>query len=267
MSINMRELASHILLAVLPFFLILPTVVEASSVEKSHLKNKKRLVTCDNYSRDKLLRKASKYQDLILKSSQNHRVSPHLITAIITVESCFRSRARSSAGAAGLMQLMPATAKRFGLTKHKQRYNSENNINAGTKYLRFLLNRFNGNVLLAAAAYNAGEGAVDKYNGVPPYKETQAYVRKVLNTYRKLAKVPVHRITRVTKASPAKKKYTARRANKLAKNTRSRAWYIKQYERLHLKRKLNLSAHEIKHATRLLRNEEMGKALSFKQFL
>ncbi|MGI8898559.1 MAG: lytic transglycosylase domain-containing protein, partial [Pyrinomonadaceae bacterium] len=85
-------------------------------------------------------------------------------------------------GAQGLMQLMPATARRFGCTDPND---MTSNVDAGTKYLSWLLKRFNGDVKLALAGYNAGEGAVDKYNGVPPYNETQNYVRKIVANYGK----------------------------------------------------------------------------------
>src|SRR3546814_279144 len=88
----------------------------------------------------------------------------------------FRSNALSRVGAQGLMQLMPATAQRFGVGNP---FDAGQNIQGGVKYLAWLLKRFNGDLTLAAAGYNAGEGAVDKYNGVPPYKETQRYVQRV----------------------------------------------------------------------------------------
>lgn len=284
MSITIRKIARLFILAIIPFCLILPTIVEAAPVIKSsHTKNKKRIITCDNYSRTKLLAKAKKYQDLIKKSAQNYKVSPHLITAVITVESCFRSRAYSSAGAAGLMQLMPATARRFGVSKRK-RYNSKLNITAGTKYLKFLLNRYKGNVSLAAAAYNAGEGSVDRYNGIPPYKETKDYVKKVIKTYKKLSNTPLPNIPRhrararvrvtqnikATLQAPRVKqpiKVRKVRNNKLAKNAKSQAWYIRRYEQQQLRKNLKLSIHEIKHATRLLQNKEEGITLNFKQIL
>ena len=279
MNINMSKLVNTLIMANLPFFLILPTTVEAAAgtaikinIKKirpsstSHNNNKKRTKTCDSYSRTKLLRKAKKYQKHITKSSQDYKVSPHLITAIITVESCFRARVRSSAGAAGLMQLMPATARRFGVSK---RYNSAHNIKAGTKYLRYLLKRYQGNVLLAAAAYNAGEGAVDKYNGVPPYKETKAYVRKVLNAYRKLSKNEKHEqatTAKIPKTQQVMRQQTVQQA-KRSYTQRTRAWYINQYQRKQSSRSLNLTSNELHSASRLLRNEEMKTALNFRQFL
>jgi soluble lytic murein transglycosylase-like protein len=105
-----------------------------------------------------------------------HGVSRDLVRAIIQVESAFDNLAVSSAGARGLMQLMPATACRFGVTDS---FDARQNIFAGTRYLRILLDTYGGDVSLSAAAYNAGEGAVARYNGIPPFQETRNYVRKV----------------------------------------------------------------------------------------
>jgi hypothetical protein len=103
---------------------------------------------------------------------------------VIAVESCYNARAVSPAGAQGLMQLIPATADRFGVTDS---FDIKQNINAGTKYLRFLSKRFNGDLRKVTAGYNAGEGRVDQYNGVPPYKETRNYVKNVLRIYGELS--------------------------------------------------------------------------------
>ena len=99
-----------------------------------------------------------------------------IVRAIIHAESAFNPAALSHAGAQGLMQLMPATARRFGVTDS---YDATQNIRGGVQYLAWLLKRFNGDLKLAAAGYNAGEGAVDKYKGVPPYSETRRYVDRV----------------------------------------------------------------------------------------
>jgi soluble lytic murein transglycosylase-like protein len=119
---------------------------------------------------------------IIFRAGEHYGVDPRFIHAVIWQESKYKPRARSYVGAQGLMQLMPATARRFGC---QDANDPAANIEAGTKYLRFLLERFKGNVSLALAGYNAGEGAVDKYNGVPPYNETQNYVRIITGRYGK----------------------------------------------------------------------------------
>jgi soluble lytic murein transglycosylase-like protein len=119
---------------------------------------------------------------IILKVGENEGVDPRFIHAVIWQESRYETAARSHAGAQGLMQLMPATAKRFGC---KDVNDPTDNITAGTKYLSWLLKRFSGDVTLALAGYNAGEGAVDKYNGVPPYDETRHYVKVITERYGK----------------------------------------------------------------------------------
>jgi len=103
------------------------------------------------------------------------------LKCFITTESCFNSEAVSPKGAQGLMQLMPATAKRFGV---EDSFDTDANIRAGTKYLQFLLKYFEDDLLDAIAAYNAGEGTVKKYKGIPPYKETREYVSKVSTLYK-----------------------------------------------------------------------------------
>lgn len=109
-------------------------------------------------------------------------VDPFLTRAIIQAESAFNYRARSRTGALGLMQLMPQTAERFGVLDP---FDPRQNITGGTKYVRFLMDYFKGDLTKAIAAYNAGEGAVDKYGGVPPYSETRAYVPRVMDLYTK----------------------------------------------------------------------------------
>jgi soluble lytic murein transglycosylase-like protein len=120
----------------------------------------------------------SNYDHLIIKVSEKHNVEPALIKAIIKAESNFNHRAVSRKGAKGLMQLMPATASSLQV---KDSFHPENNIEGGVKYLRYLLNYFNGNLPLALAAYNAGENAVIRHRGIPPYRETQVYVRRVMS--------------------------------------------------------------------------------------
>lgn len=122
-----------------------------------------------------------KVDGYILDSATRHNVDPLLIYATMSQESSFKLRAVSYKGARGLMQLMPATAARFGVTNI---FDPQQNIEAGVKYLRFLLNTFNGDVRLALAGYNAGEGAVMKYGyTIPPYRETQDYVARITARY------------------------------------------------------------------------------------
>ncbi len=118
----------------------------------------------------------SAYGEEIAAASKKYGVDEAVVRAIIHAESAFNPKALSRAGAQGLMQLMPATASRFGVG---DAYDARQNISGGVQYLAWLLKRFDGDLTLAAAGYNAGEGAVDKYNGVPPYKETQRYVQRV----------------------------------------------------------------------------------------
>jgi soluble lytic murein transglycosylase-like protein len=119
---------------------------------------------------------------IIMHAGQREGVDPRLVHAVIWQESKYKNDAVSHVGAQGLMQLMPATAKRFGC---EDANDAESNVNAGVKYLRVLLKRFDGDVTLALAGYNAGEGNVDKYEGVPPFGETQNYVRVITGRYGK----------------------------------------------------------------------------------
>ena len=120
------------------------------------------------------------YDDLILDAAGRHQVSPALVKAVMLVESGFNAHAVSPKGAEGLMQLMPATARELGVVDS---FDPEQNIAGGTAYLRRMIDRFNGNMDKAVAAYNAGPGAVQKHGGVPPIKETQFFVRNVTRLY------------------------------------------------------------------------------------
>ena len=122
----------------------------------------------------------SQILNVVNQVAEKHGVDEKLVQALIKQESGFNPNAKSKAGAMGLMQLMPSTAKNLGV---QDPYNIVQNVEGGVKYLKSMLNKYNGNVILALAAYNAGPGAVDKYDGVPPYKETQNYVRNILANY------------------------------------------------------------------------------------
>lgn len=123
----------------------------------------------------------SSVDTFIIESGRRNSVDPLLLYAIMHQESTFKPRALSNKGASGLMQLMPGTAARFGV---KNIWDPKQNIEGGTRYMRFLLDKFEGNVQLALAGYNAGEGAVMKYGyRIPPYNETQEYVRRISKRY------------------------------------------------------------------------------------
>lgn len=113
---------------------------------------------------------------IVERQAAQHAINPDLVRAVIQVESAWNPRAVSSKGAMGLMQLMPATARELGVTDP---FDPAQNIRGGVKYLKQLLERYDGNAELALAAYNAGPGAVDRYGRIPPYRETQNYVRKI----------------------------------------------------------------------------------------
>lgn len=129
-----------------------------------------------------LKKNKAKYNNMIAAAAAKHKIDEKLLHAVIQAESAYQSQAVSSAGAVGLMQLMPETAKRYGVINRKD---PVDNVNGGARYLKDLLHMFNSNLSLAVAAYNAGENAVKKYNNsIPPYPETRSYVKQVLGLYR-----------------------------------------------------------------------------------
>ena len=125
----------------------------------------------------------SEINDLIEKYAEKNGLDSDFVKAVVKQESGFNPQATSSCGAMGLMQLMPGTAQGLGVTNA---YDAEQNIMGGTKYLKGLMDRFDNNKSLALAAYNAGPNAVKKYGGIPPYMETQNYVKSVLSNYDKM---------------------------------------------------------------------------------
>jgi len=138
----------------------------------------------NNSSAFRLLRRNKRrYTGIIAAAAHKYRLDVNLIHAVIRAESAYNAQAVSKAGAVGLMQLMPATAKQYGALS---RIDPRQNVFAGTRYLKYLVGLFPHNLSLAIAAYNAGESAVKRYkNTIPPYPETQNYVRKVLRFYKK----------------------------------------------------------------------------------
>src|SRR5258707_4633639 len=122
------------------------------------------------------------FGDIIQEKALKYDVDPALVAAVVETESRFRSGARSQVGARGLMQIMPRTGRWLGA---RNLDDPEQNVEAGTKYLKYLQGRFDGNLRNALAAYNGGEGNVMRYNGVPPFRETRSYVKKVMSRYEK----------------------------------------------------------------------------------
>ena len=132
-------------------------------------------------------RAAGRYADVIAAAADRNALDRALLAAVAKVESNFNPYAVSPRGACGILQLMPQTVKRFGVTNV---FDVTQNIEAGAKYLRWLLDRFDGQVDLALAGYNAGEGAVDRHHGIPPFAETEWYVLKVLDHATRTAQSP-----------------------------------------------------------------------------
>lgn len=201
---------------------------------------------CQTLSKASLETKADPYDQTIRSAAQKFGVKQELVKAVITVESCFKKRARGSSGEKGLMQLMPATARRFNL---KNGYSPWQNVHAGTKYLSYLLDRYNGDLSRTVAAYNAGEGNIRPGGKIRnPY-----YVSKVLSAYGKFAGGSLPRVLK-TKAKTAqlaetktsKKAYTA--SSKLAKaETSILPWAEKTKHRVADASKVRTAAFTVKH--------------------
>ena len=151
-----------------------------SFVQKPDADFQKILDTTVKNNKDSNKVSRSEIDDLITKYADKNGLDEDFVKAVINQESGFNPNATSHCGAMGLMQLMPATAQGLGVT---DAYNPEQNIQGGTKYLKGLMDRFDNDKSLALAAYNAGPNAVKKYGGIPPYAETQNYVKKVLSKY------------------------------------------------------------------------------------
>ncbi|MGV6809321.1 MAG: transglycosylase SLT domain-containing protein [bacterium] len=152
------------------------------TVQFQTVKAKRRGGGCQTLSPQWLAQKAHQYDNEIRSASKRYGVNQALIKSVITVESCFKSRARGTSGEKGLMQLMPGTARRF---KVRNGYSTWQNVHGGTQYLGFLLRRYNGNLGRAVAAYNGGEGNVDRSGGIP--RRNRGYVKKVMQAYRKFS--------------------------------------------------------------------------------
>jgi soluble lytic murein transglycosylase-like protein len=140
---------------------------------------------------------AERLNELIKVTAERHNVNPELVRAVIKAESNGNPQAVSRKGALGLMQLMPSTAMELGV---KDVFSPQDNLDAGVRYLRSLLQRYNGDLDRALAAYNAGAGAVDRARGVPRYRETQDYVKKITKSYRDASQAAAHPIYRTTDA-------------------------------------------------------------------
>lgn len=136
--------------------------------------------SCKGMTETLLEQRANPLMPLVKRYAAESKLDPYLVKAVLRIESCFDIRAVSRAGAQGLMQLMPATAKSY---KVDDPFDAKQNLRAGTQHLRDLLDKYRNNLTLALAAYNAGAHNVLKYNGVPPFRETQNYVKKVLHTF------------------------------------------------------------------------------------
>ena len=150
----------------------------------------------------RFVRSREEYNDLIAEAAARNKLPPELVHAVITAESAYRPDAVSRAGAVGLMQLMPETGRRYGVS---DRYDPVQNVHGGTRYLRDLMDMFSNNVVLAVAGYNAGENAVIQYGRkIPPYAETQEYVRRVVQYFKQYADEGIGRKSGAAAATPVR---------------------------------------------------------------
>lgn len=176
-----------------------PCVEEDVLPEKSHpadMVSAEETIGIDHYI-SKLPKEQKWMIDLASTTAEWYEIDPKLVISVIAIESGFKEHALSNANAMGMMQLIPATAQRFNV---KNAFNAAQNIKGGVRYLRWLLNYYLGDTELAIAAYNAGEKAVDRYKGTPPYKETRDYVQK----FRSLYKAKTQPYSETTEISPLK---------------------------------------------------------------
>ncbi len=201
-AITLGILTLGVLLAVVPAYADIYRYVDENGV--MHITN---LPTSPDYKlwikERRVIIKAgidmTKYGPLIQKASDKYKVDYSLVKAVIKAESNFNHKAVSPKGAQGLMQLMPKTASTLQV---KDSFEPESNIEGGVKYLRYLMNVYNGHLQLALAAYNAGEKAVAKYGGIPPYTETQGYVKRVMSLYKQYSAEPKEGRTAVLSMRP-----------------------------------------------------------------
>ena len=163
----------------------LPRQVEAIAPETKTDLFHTEMARINTVIRRDFLQNALPFGDLIHDKAQKYDVDPALVAAVVETESRFHQTARSPVGAQGLMQLMPRTGRWLGA---KNLYDPEQNVDAGVKYLKYLQGRFDGNLKNTIAAYNAGEGNVQRYGGVPPFQETRSYVKKVMSRYQQRKK-------------------------------------------------------------------------------
>lgn len=209
--------------------------VSAKKSRKSSKRKRRSVFTCDQYSRKTLLRKSKRFSGSINSASKKYGVSPHLIRAVIAVESCFNPRARGGLGEKGLMQLMPGTARELGV---KNGYSPWQNIHGGTKYLKRLLVRYGGNKRYAAAAYNGGPGAVSVKYG-PKFNQVKRYSRHVMRAYNTLSRgkgngiVPVKSRKISLKKSKSKKYKSSKKSKRLmlSKKTYKKTRLSKKYRK------------------------------------